>query len=165
MQPTYEARSKTKLIVTVVTVLVVAGLVLIVDHLKAEDKAETARIPLTTTQPVTSTNNAATSSTSPNPTYKDGTYTASSHYYVPHGSEDIRLSVTIKNGVIANSSVTNSETNRDSADYQQGFASVYKNYVVGKNINGLQLGTVAGASDTTQGFNDALNQIAAKAHA
>lgn len=95
--------------------------------------------------------------------YKDGTYTASSSYYVPHGQESIQVTLTLKNGVVTDSSVTNSETNYESASYQEGFAQEYKSYVVGKNIKDVQLSYVAGASDTTNGFNDAVNSIMSQA--
>ncbi len=104
----------------------------------------------------------------PSPTataYKDGTYTASAEYYVPHSAEQIDVTVTIKDGVVASSSVQNSESNPESAQFQQDFAAQYKTYVVGKSIRGLKLGGVAGASDTSQGFNEALQQIASKAAA
>lgn len=95
--------------------------------------------------------------------YKDGTYSASSSYYVPHGQESIQVTLTLKNGVVTDSSVTNSETNYESASYQEGFAQEYKSYVIGKNIKDVQLSYVAGASDTTNGFNDAVNSIMSQA--
>lgn len=107
------------------------------------------------------TSSAATTSSS----YKDGTYTSSSTYYVPHGSESIKVTLTVKSGVVTDSQIENSEGDRESAQYQEDFASVYKSQVVGKNIGNLQLSYVAGASDTTQGFNDALATIRTQAQA
>ena len=113
--------------------------------------AATAAPPTTPATPAAST---ATSSG-----YIDGTYTATSSYYVPRSTESIQVSLTLKNGIITDSSIKNSESNRESAQYQQSFASIYKSYVTGKNISGLNLSYVAGASDTTQGFDDAMSKI------
>lgn len=108
---------------------------------------------------------AATPATSSAGSYKDGTYSASSSYYVPHGGESIKVTLMLKNGVIADSSIVNSENNPESAQFQEQFASEYKSSVVGKNISSVQLSYVAGASDTTQAFDDALQQIMNQAHA
>lgn len=116
----------------------------------------------TSTAPASSTSSSTSSSSS---SYKDGTYSATSDYYVPHGSESIKVTLTISNGTITNSSIQNSEYDGESAQYQEAFAGEYKSYVVGKPISSLQLNYVAGASDTTQGFDDALQQIKTKAQA
>jgi len=109
------------------------------------------------------TSDSSTSSASSN--YKDGTYTATSTYEVPHGDEEIEVNLTLSGGTITNVSVQNSEYDYDSARYQEDFAAEYKQYVVGKKIDGLQLNYIAGASDTTEGFNDALSKIASQAQA
>ncbi|HSX53157.1 MAG TPA: hypothetical protein VLF90_02185 [Patescibacteria group bacterium] len=112
--------------------------------------------PTTITSKPSST--SPTSSSSPS-SFKDGTYTASVDYFVPPGQETIQINLTIKGGIVTGSSVQNSENNPTSAQFQQDFAAEYKSMVVGKNINGLRLFSVAGASDTTQGFNNAVQQI------
>ncbi len=173
MRPSYEQHSKGKLIGTVIAIIVIAGIVLVIDHLKSNRASgATPSIVTTTAQPTQATPVTMASTTSATPassassgTYKDGTYSATSRYYVPHGNEEITVDVTLKNGVITDSSVTNSEGNRDSASYQQDFTAAYKNYVVGKHISTLKLGNISGASDTTHGFNDALTQIVSKAQA
>jgi uncharacterized protein with FMN-binding domain len=119
-----------------------------------------------TTPSVNSTDPSNTNSSSAaTGSYKDGTYTATSNYQVPHGSESIKVNLTLKGGVVTSSSVQNSENNFDSAQFQEGFAATYQSYVVGKKISGLQLGAISGASDTTAGFNEALSQIASQAQA
>ncbi len=174
MQPDVRYKSNIKLITTVISIIVVAGVVLLADHLKAKkintvsSSSQIASVPVSQptatidNSPSASSNNSSPATTS---TYKDGTYNASSDYYVPHGNENIKVSLTLKNGVITNTSITNSEGNDDSARFQEDFASVYKQYVVGKSITGLKLGAISGASDTVQGFNDAVNQIITKAQA
>lgn len=109
-----------------------------------------------------STSTPSTASTS---SYRDGTYAATSSYYVPHGDESIKVTLTIERGIVTGTQVQNSENDRESAFYQEEFASQYKSYVVGKSIAKINLSYIAGASDTTQGFNDALDQIKSQAQA
>lgn len=174
MLETHEQHSQKKLIATILSIAIIAGCVVFADHIKTKDSSIASAVTPTTslstptvastsaqTQPV-----AAPVATAPTTsTYKDGSYTASSSYYVPHGNESIKVNLTLKDGAVSDVSIQNSESDRESAQYQQDFASVIKSYVVGKKISGLKLGVVAGASDTTQGFDDALSQIATKAQA
>jgi uncharacterized protein with FMN-binding domain len=153
-----------------VAVIIAVVLVTIASAVSANDKKQqtattanqttSASISATTT-PATSTTTTPSTSTS----YKDGTYTASNQYYVPHGYEDIKVTLTVKSGVVTSSTVVNSENDRESQIFQEDFASMYKSYVVGKNIDGLNLSSVAGASDTTSGFNSAVNDIQNQAKA
>lgn len=167
MQPAQHANRK--LTATVMTILVIAGLVVVADYFKSNG---TAQSKIATSQQTSSPMQMATTTTSSTPAmgmshsaYKDGTYAATSSYFVPSGQESIDVTLTVKNGVIVGSTIKNSETDYDSAVYQESFASVYKHYVVGQQLSGLQLSGVAGASDTTQGFNDALSQITSQAQA
>lgn len=168
MLDTYEKHSRAKLVATLVTVLVIAGVVVLADHLKSQSTAATARtntassaaMPAVTS---TATGGTASTSTSNSGGYKDGSYSAASDYFVPHSSENIQVTLTLQNGEVTNASIQNSESDPTSAAFQEDFAAEYKHYVVGKKISGLQLSTIAGASDTTQAFNDAVNQIASKA--
>ncbi|HEY8886574.1 MAG TPA: hypothetical protein VIM31_03710 [Candidatus Microsaccharimonas sp.] len=125
----------------------------------------TTAAPTATTATTATTQSTTSSSTASSSGYKDGTYTASTDYYIPRGSEQIQVSLTIKNGIVTDSSIVNSEGDRQSAQYQQAFASSYKSHVTGKSISSLELSYVAGASDTTQGFNDAVSQIQTEAKA
>ena len=178
MLETYEKNPKRKLVVTVLTIIVIAGTIILADHFKSQSlKTSSASQTVTVTPAVVpaTTNPPATTATTPTPTaatvppasssgYKDGSYTASSDYYVPHGNETIGVSLVVTNGVITKASIQNSENDNQSARYQEDFAAEFKNYVVSKKISGLRLGVIAGASDTTQGFNDALSRISSKAH-
>lgn len=174
MQPsytTYESKSTAKLIATILTVVVIAGVVLMVDHIKAEatQAASTQQAPTTSqvsvTPAPTTSSTTGMSSMSGSSTMKSGNFTASSSYYVPNGYESIKVTLTVQDGVITNSSVRNSQGDPTSAAYQQDFASSYKSYVVGKQISGLRLGVIAGASDTSKGFEAALSQIASQTQA
>lgn len=180
MLETYQRQAKQRLIATITSIVVIAGFVLYVDHLQTLNAAKVSSTAQTSTQaaptpPPSSTNPVSSSSTATPPTSnsssgssssstsaKDGTFTAASTYYVPHSEEEIKVSLTLKNGIITDSSVENSEGDRTSAMFQEDFAASYKSYVVGKNISGLQIGIVSGASDTTQAFNDALGRIASQ---
>lgn len=175
MQPMYEKQSKTKLVTTVITIIVIAGIVMFADHLKSTSTSTAASLPTTTSSqsapaastPPTSTPATSTPSatTAPSSGYKDGTYTASSSYYVPNGNENIKVTLAVSNGVVSSASVFNSEGDPTSAYFQQNFASSFKHYVVGQKIASLQLGVIAGASDTSQGFNNALSRIESQAKA
>lgn len=157
--------SKQKIVAGSATALVVIVLLSAIsfyeNNHRSANAASTAATSLSTSgtssTPSTSSSTATTPSTSA--TYKDGTYSATSNYYVPHGVESIKVTLTLKGGIVTDSNIVNSETNNESASYQEGFAQEYKSSVVGKNIKDVQLSYVAGASDTTNGFNDAVNSI------
>lgn len=170
MLQTHEQKSKIRLVTTVIAVLVIAGVVVLADHLKSQENTTATSSANTTSSTNTETSNATDTTTTANSsttsgTVKDGTYSASNSYTVPHGTEEIHVSVTLKNGVITDASVQNSESDFDSKQYQEEFTAGYKTKVVGKKISGLQISVIAGASDTTDGFNEALSEIAAKAEA
>lgn len=164
MQTSYQTQAKKRLLTIFVSIVIIAGVVLYADHLKSSGVASVstsaALAPTTPALPAAAT--PATTSTASSPAVS---YTASSSYYVPRGNESIQVMLTISAGTVINASIQNSASDRTSASYQQDFATIYKNFVIGKKINDLQLDVVAGASDTTQGFNDALKQIANKVQA
>ena len=169
MPPLEPPKSRQKT-VAAFAVIVIAGLLIATAvglRAKGDDEtASTAGAPTTrpsqpssapSTQPVSTANNPQSSSS--NTTYKDGTYTATSEYSVPRSFESIKVSLTISGGIVTDSSISNSEGDRESAHYQERFASAYKSYVVGKKVSDIHLSYIAGASDTTDGFNEALTQI------
>jgi uncharacterized protein with FMN-binding domain len=109
-----------------------------------------------------STTSGATASTS-SASYKDGTYTASGSYQTPGGQESIGLTVAVKNGVVTETSLQQNGNNNDTREYQADFASGYQSKVVGKALDSISLSRVSGSSLTSQGFNDALDQIKSQA--
>jgi len=169
MLETYEKNSKKKLIATVVAVIVIAGVVVLADVLKSKDSAAetqtTSQSVATDSADTSTTPDTATSTSTDSSGVKDGTYSATESYSVPPGQESIKVSLTLSGGTITDVSVVNSGNDRESAEFQNEFASSYKSQVVGQKISGLQISSVAGASDTTDGFNQALSQIAAQAQA
>ena len=171
MYPTKPNNSKQKAVATVLTLLavvIVTGSVSAYNHKNsASNIAATSPVTPNDTNSQTSTP-AASSVSSTNASasnYKDGTYTASSNYFVPPGEESIKVTLTVQSGIVTNSQIVNSENDRESAAYQEEFTSEYKSSVVGKKLSDIQLSYIAGASDTTQGFDDALSQIRNQAQA
>lgn len=117
---------------------------------------------VTTSSSTTSTTDTANSSSS---TYKDGTYTATGSYLSPGGTEQIGVTVTLKNNVVTDVSVTPKPVSEEGAQFQNIFSGNFKQYVIGKDIASIHLTTVSGSSLTPQGFNDALTKIEAEAKA
>jgi uncharacterized protein with FMN-binding domain len=98
--------------------------------------------------------------------YKDGTYTADGDYRSPGGAESIKVQLTIKNNAVVGSSVTSEVATDDEAqEFQSDFIGGYKNLVVGKNVNDIRVSRVSGSSLTSEGFNNALEQIKNQAKA
>jgi uncharacterized protein with FMN-binding domain len=95
--------------------------------------------------------------------YADGTYDTTGTYESPAGKETIDVSVTLDGGVVSAVEVTPQATNPTSKTWQTKFASGVSDEVVGKSIDDVELDAVSGASLTTGGFEDALDQIAADA--
>ena len=122
-----------------------------------------------TTTTATDTTGAAIPTPTPSSTssaaYKDGTFTATGTYQSPAGPEGVTVSVTLKNGIITDSTVTSNANDGESRRYQSEFISGYKTYVNGKNIDSVSVGKVSGSSLTGAGFNNALTKIKAEAKA
>ena len=118
----------------------------------------TTRVPHETTNPG-ATNPSSTSA------YKDGTYTATGSYMSPGGPDKLGVSLTIKNGIVTDATVTPEPGDRESQYYQGIFVASYKPLVVGKDISTIKLSKVSGSSLTSGGFDDALAQIKAQAKA
>lgn len=93
--------------------------------------------------------------------YRDGEYTASGWYGgLP---SHIVVDLTLRDDVIAAVEVTPTATNETSLELQERFASAVADEVVGRPVDEVELDYLAGSSGTTQGFNDALEQIRAQA--
>lgn len=105
------------------------------------------------------------STTDANKNYKSGTYEATGSYSTPGGRESIDLTITLSNDIITGTSVSGSGSTGDSRQHQAEFARGYKSLVVGKSIDDVSLSRVAGSSLTSNGFNDALEQIKSDAKA
>jgi|GEM_PF-794867 len=89
--------------------------------------------------------------------YADGEYTATGQYGGLPSS--ITVDVTLVDDVITDVKVTAHATNPTSLDLQQRFAEAVPAVVVGKRIDEVKVGRLAGSSGTPDGFNDAIEQI------
>lgn len=119
-----------------------------------------------TVAPTTVVNAAPTAvpkSGAPTQAYRDGSYTATGTYSSPGGNEAIAVTVTLKNGIISDTSAQPKANDSDSAEYQAKFISGYKSLVVGKSIDTVSLSRVSGSSLTSKGFNSAISTIKTQA--
>lgn len=120
---------------------------------------------------------AAAESTAPAPTgpataaaaapagsYADGEYSAQGSYIPPSNqTEEVDVTLSLKDGVVTDLSVTTSGNNPTSKQYQREFTSGIQEQVVGKPLNELDVHKVAGSSLTSSGFNKALDAIRTEA--
>ena len=148
-------------LIVIVLVGIVASAVIIVNATKGDDKTATTSEKATTEEQAVSgdTTDEATVDASDTSMYSDGTYSATGSYISPGGRESLDLTVTIKDGVITDTSIVTKATDRTAQQYQEQFTDNYKTLVVGKKVDGLSLSRVAGSSLTSNGFNDALDEI------
>lgn len=118
------------------------------------------------TAPTTSeTSSSAGTDSASTGNYKDGVYEAEGSYSNPSGQSKVKVEVTLADGVISVVKVTPEATNGTSKGYQQKFASGIAPAAVGKSIDELDISKVSGSSLTSQGFNQAIDQIKADASA
>lgn len=108
------------------------------------------------------TNSSVTTTTSGD--YDDGSYSSSVNYVTHHNhNESITVTITLEDGVVTDLNLDQSGTSGESAQYQSRFASSIDSYVVGESIDDISLSRVAGASDTTKAFMEALEDIMVEA--
>lgn len=93
------------------------------------------------------------------PLYKDGTYSAEGVYTTHVGEKHIKVTVTLKNDIITDSTVLNEADDPTSVRFQDSFIGGYKEFVTGKNISSVHLSKIARSSLTPEGFNKALKLI------
>ena len=124
-------------------------------------------VAVTTTAIVITENNNSSTGQTTNSTvnetnlasYEDGTYRAIGSYFSPGGQATVELTVTLENGVITSTELATGSAPGESQVYIDQFIDGYEVEVIGKEIETVQLSRVAGASLTSIGFNDALDQI------
>jgi hypothetical protein len=123
-----------------------------------------APIPVTTPVPTPVTTPTPTSIASTND-FRNGTYLARTTYKTPdRDTYTMDVSVTVANDVITATDITfDSRALRDS--YVKRFDSSYGSTVIGKDLGTVSLSRVAGASLTTNAFNNALASIKSQAGA
>jgi uncharacterized protein with FMN-binding domain len=107
-----------------------------------------------------SQSNAVTSQRS---RYIDGVYTATGQY--GGGPSFVTVTVTLKGGAVTEVQVKPHATVARSLELQQRFAAAVPHVVVGKPIETIKVGKLAGSSHTPDGFNAAIQQIRDQAKA
>ncbi|HSA84410.1 MAG TPA: hypothetical protein VLF20_06030 [Patescibacteria group bacterium] len=127
------------------------------------------------TQQTNSTQTVAEQQTTPAPTvtsdateatgsaYQDGEYAVVGNYISPGGPREIDVTVTLKDGIIVDSTFVGHATDPNSKRFQGEFGADYKTQVIGKPIDEVLLTKVSGSSLTPKGFNDAIEKIKAEA--
>lgn len=97
--------------------------------------------------------------------YKDGEYSAEGDYTSPGGAESMDVTLTLKNGVVTDANVVSNAERPISKQMQTKFIGGYKELVVGKKIDEINLSKVSGSSLAPKGFNDAVEKIKTEAKA
>ncbi len=149
-------------VVSVVTFVVIAGGLASYGLMSQGNNAVTAPNPIGMVSPSVTAVPTMTSTAS---SFKDGVYTVTGNYVSPGGPESIGVKVTLANGVITDAVVEPHATLPISQKLQADFVAGFKQYVIGKKIDEVNLTKVSGASLTSIGFNDALDKVEAQAKA
>jgi uncharacterized protein with FMN-binding domain len=153
-----------------ITAIMLIGIYVLILHNRTVPTTPVSTMTTTTSQPAASNTSNATpagtsssSDTATTSSFKDGTYTATADYSVPHDINTIKVTLTVQNGAIASVDTKHSYGDRESVRYINSFVSGISGAVVGKKLDAAQVGRLNGASDTAQGFNDALTTIISQA--
>lgn len=97
---------------------------------------------------------------------KDGTYTASTSYFVPHdGQNSVNATVVVSGGTIASVKATGNYTDGESAMYVDSFNSSVESDATGQPLASYSPSRIGGASLTTAAFDSVLDAIRTKARA
>jgi hypothetical protein len=133
----------------------------------SSSKTQEAAVAQTTQAPTTPVDTAVVPPvTAPVTTkYKSGTYSATGEYRAPSGTESVDVSLSIKDDVVVDSTVTGTASNHESKQYQSRFIAGYKSQVTGKKLDEINISNVSGSSLTPMGFNVALDKIKSQAKA
>lgn len=118
----------------------------------------------TTATPSTAAATSTSTGTSSSSSYKDGTYSATVSYSVPHGATNsLKATVTIASGKITAVSTDDSYSDHESGMYIQDFESALESAVVGSDASSASFSHIGGASLTTDAFSNALDTILSQA--
>ncbi len=160
---------KNRLIVSIIVIAVVVIGAILIAMLGRKGSPQIANNTENTnsyTPPQTETVSSSTPNVPTVATYKDGTYSATGTYNSPAGKENIEVSITLKEDIITDATVTPEATDPISQKHQNQFVGGYKSLVIGKNIDDVELsGDISGSSLTPMGFDNAVAQIKSEAKA
>ena len=119
--------------------------------------------PSDSTSASTNTSTSSSSSTS-HSSYKDGTYTASTTYSVPHGATNsISATVVVSGGTITSVTANDSYTDRESGMWISDFESSLSSDASGQSLSSYSPSHIGGASLTTEAFSSVLDEIRSQA--
>ncbi len=119
-----------------------------------------------TSTPSTSNTADTTTDTSTSGSYKDGSYSATMSYTVPHGQQNsIDTTVTVSDGKITAVSVNDTTNDRESEMYIASFENSLDSDAVGQSLASYSPNRIGGASLTTYAFTQALDTIRSDAQA
>lgn len=90
--------------------------------------------------------------------YKDGTYSVNGQYG-PVGEDTIDAHVTVKDQNVTNVEIVGHPFTTISKQHQTDFANAINGVVDGKPLKGLKVDKVAGASWTSDAFNEVLDEV------
>lgn len=90
--------------------------------------------------------------------YQDGTYSVNGQYG-PIGEDTIDVHLTVKDGNVENVEIVGHPFTPISKKHQNAFAKAINGVVDGKPLKDLKVDKVAGASWTSDAFNEALNVV------
>ena len=88
------------------------------------------------------------------------TLSITQNYQVPEGGQNtLKLTINLENGIIKDSSASNTSTEHQSQQYDQRFESGYKSQIIGKKLADISDVYVSGASLTTGAFQAAVAKL------
>ena len=126
----------------------------------------TSNAPTNTSNATTTTADTSTTSSSSTSSYKDGTYTASTSYSVPHGATNsLSATVAISGGKITSVTTNDNYTDHESAMYISDFESSVSSEASGTSLADASFSRIGGASLTTEAFNTVLDTVRSQATA
>lgn len=167
--PKKSGSSKMIIMAVVVVVVILVGVIGYQSLAKNSTKPQDAMIKEQTQGESTTTDTVTPAGTEEakmtKASYKNGSYTETGNYISPGGEEQIKVTITLTDGKITDSSVVTFGATPTSKLKQADFAEHYKEQVIGKSIDEVALTKVSGSSLTPKGFNDALEKIKADAKA
>jgi hypothetical protein len=165
--PATPAKSSSKMPIIIVVVIIAIVAVAAIGYTMNKKSAmnEEANETLEERSMVSPTQAAPSNAMTAENVYKDGEYAAEGDYTSPGGAESINVTLTIKDNVVEAADVKANATRPISKKMQESFIGGYKEQVVGKKLDEINLGKVSASSLAPKGFNDAVTKIKAEAKA
>lgn len=158
---TAKSGSKTPLIIIVAVIALIAVAAIGYSMTRKPDAMQEQTTIPTTTEKMESQPTAA--DTMEAASYKDGEYKAEGNYTSPGGAESLDVTLTLAGGVVTDAEVISNATRPISKQMQASFIGGFKEQVIGKNIDEINLTKVSASSLAPKGFNNAVEEIKTQA--